>query len=132
MSSLPWICAGDFNEILCFSEKKGENDRTLASLSDFRTAVDECDFVDLGFAGPIFTWNNRKIGLLSLSSLGWRDVLQDSKNVAQKSLALSRGGYPRFRKNYIRLYQGLLSFEDWARIYDLETQRSRLLAIEEH
>lgn len=35
-----------------------------------------------------------------------------------------------FRKN--TLYQGLLSFEDWARICDLETQRYKLLAIEEH
>ena len=49
--NLPWLCAGDFNEILRVSEKLGGSNRSQAQMQLFRDVVDECGFIDLGFSG---------------------------------------------------------------------------------
>lgn len=46
LSSLPWLCFGDFNEILMPFEKIGGNDRDFNMMHDFREAIRECDLVD--------------------------------------------------------------------------------------
>ena len=58
----PWICCGDFNEVLCSDEHLGANDRSEAQMSLFRDCLDECGLVDMGFTGPKYTWNNRQLG----------------------------------------------------------------------
>jgi hypothetical protein len=58
----PWICCGDFNEVLSGDEHLGSNDRSESQMSMFRECLDECGLMDLGFAGPKFTWNNRQEG----------------------------------------------------------------------
>lgn len=58
VSDLPWVCARDFNEIICLSEKKGGNERSLGSVSQFWNELIECALQDLGFSGPPLTWNN--------------------------------------------------------------------------
>jgi hypothetical protein len=55
----PWLCAGDFNEILCASEQFGGNDREEWMMEGFRDAVDYCRMTDLGFSGLPYTWDNR-------------------------------------------------------------------------
>ncbi|XP_059451054.1 uncharacterized protein LOC132181841 [Corylus avellana] len=57
-SPLPWVCIGDFNEILFPSEKWGGNTRSRRLMWDFQQALEECDLTDLGFLGPKYTWNN--------------------------------------------------------------------------
>lgn len=51
---------GDFNEVLCAEDKfRGSQiniNRTLA----FKACLDSCNFVDLGFIGPKFTWSNKR------------------------------------------------------------------------
>lgn len=49
--NLPWLCAGDFNELLKSSEKMGGSTRSQAQMQLFREVVDECGFIDLGFMG---------------------------------------------------------------------------------
>ena len=56
-NSLPWLCAGDFNEIVKQSEKLGGRIRPLGQMQLFRDVLDECGFVDLGFKGSSFTWS---------------------------------------------------------------------------
>ncbi|XP_050259116.1 uncharacterized protein LOC126704130 [Quercus robur] len=53
---LPWLCAGDFNEIARHSEKLGGNNRSQAQMQLFRDVIDECGFLDLGYVGEQFTW----------------------------------------------------------------------------
>ena len=53
---LPWLCAGDFNELTCMSEKMGGSYRSQAQMQLFRDVIDECGFIDLGFVGSQFTW----------------------------------------------------------------------------
>ena len=55
---LPWLCLGDFNEILSMSEKWGGGQRPQKQIEDFRLAVDVCSFKDLGYTGSEFTWCN--------------------------------------------------------------------------
>ncbi|KAH9742572.1 pentatricopeptide repeat-containing protein [Citrus sinensis] len=60
--SLPWLCFGDFNEILKLDEKTGKKDRCMASINEFCEAVYGCDLKDLGYNGYPFTWSNRRFG----------------------------------------------------------------------
>jgi hypothetical protein len=57
--SLPWCCAGDFNEILEQAEKDGAGPRRESQMVGFREAMEEWELSDLGFNGPRFTWSNR-------------------------------------------------------------------------
>lgn len=54
----PWMCLGDFNEILHQSEKCGGNEKPRGLMEYFHDALEHCDLVDLGFRRPKFTWNN--------------------------------------------------------------------------
>ena len=56
--SVPWLCFGNFNEILQSEEKQGRLPKPLAPVQDFRTALLHCCLADLGFRGNLFTWNN--------------------------------------------------------------------------
>ena len=57
---LPWCCMGDFNELVRIEEKHGRHNRLERQMQLFRDVLDECGFVDLGFAGPKFTWTNNR------------------------------------------------------------------------
>ncbi len=55
-STVPWCCAGDFNEIVRMEEKQGRSPRAKSQMQAFRDVLDECGFVDLGYTGAPFTW----------------------------------------------------------------------------
>jgi hypothetical protein len=57
-SSLPWLCAGDFNEILYDWEKEGGAPRPHVYMDNFRTALEDYNLSNLGFKGDAFTWRN--------------------------------------------------------------------------
>ena len=52
----PWLCLGDFNEILTSTEKTGGAARPQHYLD--REALQICGLGDIGFEGDIFTWRN--------------------------------------------------------------------------
>ena len=56
--NLPWLCSGDFNEILFSCEKEGGSPRAESSMRKFRLALEDCDLHNLGFVGDPFTWRN--------------------------------------------------------------------------
>ena len=60
--NLPWLCAGDFNELLSGSEKWGRRPRPEHQMSQFCQVIDDCGFMDLGFTGPAYTWCNNQTG----------------------------------------------------------------------
>ncbi|KAH9695348.1 putative reverse transcriptase/RNA-dependent DNA polymerase [Citrus sinensis] len=62
MSSLPWLCFGDFNEIFNLNEKVGGKERNPSRVHEFRQAVRDCRLLDLGLKGYPFTWSNRRFG----------------------------------------------------------------------
>lgn len=59
---LPWLCLGDFNEILSTTEKSGGAIWSQQQMDGFRNVVDYCAFQDLGYCGSDFTWCNMQEG----------------------------------------------------------------------
>jgi hypothetical protein len=57
-SDFPWLCIGDFNEIMFSFEKQGGIPRPQICMDRFRDALNFCNLNDLGFEGDIFTWRN--------------------------------------------------------------------------
>jgi len=59
-NNLPWLCVGDFNEVLHASEKIGGQGRSESQMEGFREAVEYCGFSDLGYIGLLYMWDNRQ------------------------------------------------------------------------
>ena len=85
LSSLPWLCGGDLNEILFGHEKQGGTERANFLMSQFREATNYCGLADLGFRGPKFTWNRGNGDRLvqerldrMLGNSGWLDLFPNS------------------------------------------------------
>ena len=51
----PWLCIGEFNEIVRQDEKLGGARRPHWQMQQFREVINECGFMDLGFEGSNFT-----------------------------------------------------------------------------
>ncbi|XP_074266578.1 uncharacterized protein LOC141589854 [Silene latifolia] len=56
-SSLPWVCIGDFNEIL-FSTEMKVGSRPQWHMNNFKAAVDECGLRDVSWEGYNFSFDN--------------------------------------------------------------------------
>lgn len=52
--SLPWVCIGDFNEILAPNEKIGDAFHNLQQMKSFKEVIQRCGLVDVGFVGESF------------------------------------------------------------------------------
>ncbi|GLT46072.1 hypothetical protein SLA2020_198580 [Shorea laevis] len=61
-STLPWVCLGDFNEIMRQSEKVGGNPRSERQIHSFCNAIEYCELSELGFKGPRFTFIRKQLG----------------------------------------------------------------------
>jgi exonuclease III len=57
-SNKPWLCAGDFNEVLFSWEKEGGAPKPQKQMDMFKEALEICELDDLGFVGDPFTWRN--------------------------------------------------------------------------
>lgn len=55
-STLPWVCLGDFNDLLDSSEKKGSRPHASWKIQGFRSAVVDARLSNLGMVGYQFTW----------------------------------------------------------------------------
>lgn len=54
--STPWLCLGDFNEILVHNEFKGNGFRADWQIWAFRETLDSCGLSDMGYVGNWYTW----------------------------------------------------------------------------
>jgi hypothetical protein len=61
-SPMPWLCVGDFNEVLTDSEKFRGARKPWGQMADFRSKLEHYSLSDLGFSGPKFTWCNYQNG----------------------------------------------------------------------
>ena len=85
--SLPWICLGDYNEILSSDEKQRRIPRPFRCMEEFRSALLHCGLIDLGFIGNIFTWRNDRMGSVfvqerldqACANTRWRDIFPHAK-----------------------------------------------------
>ncbi|OMO57673.1 reverse transcriptase [Corchorus capsularis] len=58
-SQLPWLCSGDFNEIISNLEKVGGALRLQRQMSAFLEAISDCSLRELPVRGPMMTWRRR-------------------------------------------------------------------------
>jgi exonuclease III len=56
-SPIPWLCCGDFNEILDASEKRGGARRPETQMKEFQNALEHCRLCDMG---SWYTWSNKR------------------------------------------------------------------------
>ena len=68
-SKLPWCCFGDFKDLLEAVDKSGGVPRSHNLMQSFQDVLDECNFVDLRYLGPEFTWHGRQKGKWILERL---------------------------------------------------------------
>ena len=64
---LPWIVAGDFNDITNLEEKRGGISRLGPSSSMLRDNIGFLNLIDVKPRSGIFTWNNRRSGTEAIS-----------------------------------------------------------------
>lgn len=62
INHLPWIVAGDFNEILCYWEKVGRREAENSRLIAFQELLYDCSLIDIESKGCAFTWANNREG----------------------------------------------------------------------
>ena len=60
MYSLPWMIAGNFNEILLREDKYGGQAVNTVRALRFQECLNNCGMIDLGFSGPRYTWSNHR------------------------------------------------------------------------
>ncbi|KAL0345399.1 UNVERIFIED_CONTAM: putative mitochondrial protein [Sesamum radiatum] len=89
LSSRPWICASDFNEVLKQDEKTGAP-RPRKQIEDFRSCLADCQLMDLGCSGYRFTWCNQREAPNTVrvrldracATLDWRNLFPTAQVVA--------------------------------------------------
>ncbi|XP_074302488.1 uncharacterized protein LOC141634059 [Silene latifolia] len=86
-SSLPWLCIGDFNEILYSTEMKGGS-RAQWQMNNFHAAVDFCGLRDVVWEDYAFTYDNGQAGEnnrqcmmdRAMCNEAWQDMFPYAKN----------------------------------------------------
>ncbi|KAF9590368.1 hypothetical protein IFM89_033894 [Coptis chinensis] len=61
-SNLPWLILGDFNVYLSVSEKRGGNNPTATSMTDFRDFMNNNQLIEVPNSGFQLTWWNKQVG----------------------------------------------------------------------
>ncbi|CAM8929085.1 unnamed protein product [Rhodiola kirilowii] len=90
---LPWLVFGDFNEVLFGWEVKGRCVRGEWQMKSFRSVIQECGLIDLGFRGSNFTFSNRRKGLFetkarldrAFANCSWRNLFPNAEVVHEIS-----------------------------------------------
>jgi len=61
-NTLPWVCLGDFNEILYAWEKAGKRAANYYRMAAFRDLLNDCYLMDIESKGCAYTWANNREG----------------------------------------------------------------------
>lgn len=54
-NTLPWLCMGDFNQILKASKKQGGKDPLVSLMASFKEVIFDCNLIKLPMYGSRFT-----------------------------------------------------------------------------
>lgn len=66
-SNNPWLVAGDLNETLFREESRSFSaDSSAGQRRKFAAHINNSNLIDLGSAGPKFTWNNGRQGMANI------------------------------------------------------------------
>ncbi|KAL9664257.1 hypothetical protein QQ045_019656 [Rhodiola kirilowii] len=78
---IPWVVIRDFNEIAYSRECNSTRTRQPGQMRKFRSCLEDCGLMDLGFKGITFTFSNKRRAELkvkarldrAVANQGWRD-----------------------------------------------------------
>ncbi|PON64218.1 Endonuclease/exonuclease/phosphatase, partial [Parasponia andersonii] len=84
VSICPWLCMGDFNEILGTEDKLGGTFHNEVAMEVFCHSLDNCGLQPIDYNGPRFTWDNKHYNLThvqerldwAMINTEWRDLFQ--------------------------------------------------------
>ena len=65
LNSLPWVCIGDFNELMHVREKEGGSTRPAKQMEAFYDVINSSCLRDMGYKGQDYTWSRR------MGNRGW-------------------------------------------------------------
>ena len=65
LNSMPWVCLGDFNELMNDGEKEGGSARPVRQMEIFCKVINSCNLCNFGYIGQDYSWSRR------LGSRGW-------------------------------------------------------------
>ncbi|KAG5544350.1 hypothetical protein RHGRI_016936 [Rhododendron griersonianum] len=79
---LPLAVCGDLNEVGAQNEKQGGNPCSRGRLDQYHSLTSNCEFMDLEFKGPNYTWSNNQDGEdnirsrldRALATVEWRNL----------------------------------------------------------
>ena len=66
---LPWMLAGDFNDIISHHESLSSSPPNRRRMFAFNDLLNNCILLDLGYSGPKFMWTNKRDNGLIMKSL---------------------------------------------------------------
>ncbi|KAH7853775.1 hypothetical protein Vadar_006420 [Vaccinium darrowii] len=81
---LPWMCMGDFNQVLGIADKMGGVCPSQTAISEFHAMISESGLIDLESKGPKFTWRNNRRGEefimeridMAFANYKWRELYE--------------------------------------------------------
>lgn len=76
--SEPWVLVGDFNAVSSQQEKQGGKPFDCSSRYGLTAFVTDIGFIDLGFNGNPFTWNNDRQGCANIKERPGRGLVNSS------------------------------------------------------
>ncbi|KAL3741019.1 hypothetical protein ACJRO7_022180 [Eucalyptus globulus] len=89
-TSSPWLCIGDFNEVLYHWEKFERKEVDRYRIAAFRDFLDTCSLMDIESKGCTFTWSNNREGNAlvkkrldrAICNMEWRILYPNAKAFA--------------------------------------------------
>ncbi|XP_075663223.1 uncharacterized protein LOC142632765 [Castanea sativa] len=60
LHNLPWVIAGNFNEVLIGGDKFGGRPVNISQAIRFLECLDICKMIDIRFSGARYTWSNNR------------------------------------------------------------------------
>ena len=51
---------------MCAQEQLGQHERNKTQMMNFGNYLSDCNLVDLGYTGYLFTWDNRREGVANV------------------------------------------------------------------
>jgi hypothetical protein len=87
----PWLCLGDFNEVVMAFEKWGGRAKSSSQIRNFQTTLEFCELTDLGYRGPKYMWTNcqecqdfvkERLDRGMVNS-GWRELFPEAEIIVE-------------------------------------------------
>jgi hypothetical protein len=131
---VPWLCVGDFNEILEPTEKRGAAVRGESQMDGFREALGECQLSELGFQRPKFTWSNRRDDDMfttkrldrAVENSEWRSLF---KEVSVYNLAARTSNHNPIQIQFAKESSDLVSFHRGFKFKDCWTTDAKCMDV---